>query len=171
MKKRLTIMAIIGIMVIIAACDGPGVCELPHFINKHPRNAKDFSLDTLTMADLAEKYMTLIDGDTIAVRGHISYCDSNSFNIFNAHAYLYDRENFSVNYSSPHTLLFERGYLFLNTIGGMCGLSSEILIAVRGVIHFGHYGPGVDGNNHPGFCEEEAILDVLSFSIMEESDL
>ena len=91
-------MAIIGIMVIIAACDGPGVCELPHFINKHPRNAKDFLLDTLTMADLAEKYITLIDGDTIAVRGHISYCDSNSFNIFNAHeAFRIDRQISNVN--------------------------------------------------------------------------
>lgn len=180
-KNTLFLVAIIAVSAaLFSSCGNYGTCHWNHFINPYPRNNKDFSSDTLTIEQLAEKYNDLVDGDTITVRGII---DSKRLTWG---PYRYPNNTMSMylhNNSHPDNSGLQpspRGWgkiqfiteweLWLDTLDGMGSIPSGTYIVTNGIIHFYHDGTGTDvggDSRYDGNCYEKSYLKVLSYLIEE----
>ena len=175
MKKSLLWTAII-IMATIAMT-GCGVinhgnCRMPHYPNQTQRNSRYFAGDTLNLAQLADKYTQLIEGDTIVVRGCFVQGERHTWGTAPPHGftmYLHDcSEDFEPSDGywgvSGHVQFFATRELLLYGINEIDSIANDTWVVVTGIIHFSFFDPGPG----PDYCEEQSFLEVLELTEKEE---
>lgn len=168
MKRYLNIVTIIAsVVVMMAGCMNPyHPCLLEHYKNQTPRAARSFENDTLNMAQLAGEYMSLVDGDTIVVRGYkmsAHALDGYRERILDYTMYLHDNDT-SFEGLAGHIQFLEERRLWLLPISGMDSLSDDTPLVLRGILHFDFWGPGVAGEIGQHHCAEVSYLNVLEFT-------
>jgi len=176
MRKYFNKIALVAVMAtLMSGCYRERQCSLEHYTNKNPRAAHFFKSDTLNMAQLSEKYMDMVDGDTLVVRGLLASNEGSGYrgHVFDFPKYIHDSIDFE-SYNYQVQFLYDRK-LWLMPTDGMDSLADDTPLMVKGILHLGFWGPGTDSywkmakfNGH--VCVEFSYFDVLEFTIEDKEE-